>query len=402
MKIFEKFLDNLAPKFLKGGRYERWYPVYEALDTILFASNRVTKKAPHVRDAMDLKRLMSTVLIALIPCVIMAMWNTGYQANMALQAMAIDLPAGWRGSILALVGCNPSSLVSNMIHGSLYFLPIYFVTMLVGGVVELAFSIIRGHEVSEAFTVTGLLFSLILPATIPLWQVALGISFGVVFAKEVFGGVGRNFMNPALASRAFLYFAYPAQINGDKVWTAVDGFTQATPLATLAAAKPGQAMQSIDVTWSQAFFGAIPGSLGETSAFACLLGAGILLIAGIASWRIMLSMLLGGLSASLILWLVGSSTNPMFGVPPHWHMVIGSFAFGLTFMATDPVSATSTIAGKWIYGAFIGVLAILIRAVNPAFPEGVMLAILLGNVLAPLIDYFVIQANIKRRELRHG
>ena len=402
MKILEKFLDNLAPKFLKGGRFERWYPLYEALDTILYASNRVTEKAPHVRDAVDMKRIMTTVIIALIPCVIMAMWNTGHQANMALQAMGMDIPAGWRGSILAMVGSDPESLISNLVHGSLYFLPIYLVTMVVGGIWELAFNLIRGHEVSEAFMVTGLLFPLTLPATTPLWQVACGITFGVIFAKEVFGGVGRNFMNPALVSRAFIYFAYPAQITGDKVWTAVDGFTEATPLATLAAAEPGQAMQAIDITWGQAFLGTIPGSLGETSALACLLGAALLLMTRIASWRIMISMLIGGLGTSLILWLVGSSTNPLFGIPPHWHLVLGSFAFGLVFMATDPVSAANTMIGKWIYGAFIGVLAILIRVANPAFPEGVMLAILLGNVIAPLIDYFVIQANIKRRMLRHG
>ncbi len=402
MKILEKFLDNLAPKFLKGGRFERWYPLYEALDTILFASNRVTEKAPHVRDAMDMKRIMTTVLISLIPCVIMAMWNTGHQANMALQAMGLDMPAGWRGPILTMVGCDPESLVSNLVHGCLYFLPIYIVTMVVGGIWEVAFNLIRGHEVSEAFMVTGLLFPLTLPATTPLWQVAFGISFGVVFAKEVFGGVGRNFMNPALVSRAFIYFAYPAQMTGDKVWTAVDGVTEATPLATLAAAEPGQTMQSIDITWSQAFLGTIPGSLGETSALACLLGAALLLITRIASWRIMTSMLLGGLGTSLVLWLVGSSTNPLYAIPPHWHLVLGSFAFGLVFMATDPVSAANTMIGKWIYGAFIGVLTILIRVANPAFAEGVMLAILLGNVVAPLIDYFVIQANIKRRMLRHG
>jgi Na+-transporting NADH:ubiquinone oxidoreductase subunit B len=402
MKIFGKFLDKIAPKFLKGGPLERLYPLYEALDTFLFASNRVTERAPHVRDAVDMKRIMITVLLSLIPCVIMAMWNTGFQANTALQAMGIDVPAGWRGVVMAYFGCHPESLVSNLVHGSLYFLPIYLVTMIVGGIWELVFNLIRGHEMSEAFLVTGLLFPLTLPPTIPLWQVACGISFGVIFGKEVFGGVGRNFMNPALVSRAFVYFAYPAQLSGDRVWTAVDGFTQATPLGTLAAAEPAQAMQTLDITWSQAFLGTIPGSFGETSALACLLGAGILLITGIASWRIMISMLIGGLGISLVFWLMGSATNPLFNIPPHWQLVLGGFAFGLVFMATDPVSAANTMTGQWIYGLFIGVLAIVIRVANPAFPEGVMLAILLGNVLAPLIDHFVIQANIKRRILRHG
>ncbi len=402
MKFLGKLLDKIAPKFLKGGPLERLYPLYEALDTFLFASNRVTERAPHVRDAVDMKRIMITVLISLVPCVIMAMWNTGLQANAALQTMGIDVPAGWRGAVMGPVGCDPASHLSNLVHGSLYFLPIYMVTMIVGGIWELAFNLVRGHEMSEAFLVTGLLFPLTLPPTIPLWQVAAGITFGIIFAKEVFGGVGHNFMNPALVSRAFVYFAYPIQMSGDQVWTAVDGFTEATPLGTLAAAKPGQVMEALDITWSQAFLGTIPGSMGETSALACLLGAGILLITGIASWRIMISMLSGGLGISLVFWFLGSSTNPLFGIPPHWHMVLGGFAFGLVFMATDPVSAANTLTGQWIYGAFIGVLAILIRVLNPAFPEGVMLAILLGNVLAPLIDYFVVQANIKRRILRHG
>jgi len=402
MKLFERLLDRLAPKFLKGGPLERWYPLYEALDTFLFASSRVTERAPHVRDAVDMKRIMVTVLISLIPCVVMAMWNTGFQANSALASMGISIPEGWRGAVMASIGCDPASHLSNLVHGSLYFLPIYLVTMIVGGIWELVFNLIRGHEMSEAFLVTGLLFPLTLPPTIPLWQVAGGISFGIIFGKEVFGGVGRNFMNPALVSRAFIYFAYPAQISGDRVWTAVDGFTQATPLGTLAAAEPGKALEALNITWSQAFFGTIPGSLGETSTLACLLGAAMLLITRIASWRIMTSMLLGGLGISLFFWLTGSSTNPLFAVPPHWHLVLGGFAFGLVFMATDPVSAANTVTGQWVYGGFIGVLAIAIRVANPAFPEGVMLAILLGNVLAPLIDHFVVQANIKRRMLRHG
>lgn len=402
MKLIGGFLDRIAPKFKKGGALERWYPLYEAVDSFLYASGRMATGAPHVRDAVDMKRIMITVVIALLPCVYMAMWNTGLQANSALQALGIEAPAGWRGIIMARVGCNPESLVANLVHGSLYFLPVYLVTMIAGGICELIFNIIRRHEISEAFLVTGLLYPLTLPPAIPLWQAAAGIIFGIVFGKEVFGGVGRNFMNPALVARAFVFFAYPAQMSGDTVWTAVDGFTKATPLGSLAASLPGRTMQSLDVTWSQAFLGTIPGSMGETSALACLVGAFILLATGIGSWRIMTAMLLGGLGISLVFWLVGSPVNPMFGVPPHWHLVLGGFAFGLVFMATDPVSAANTVAGQWLYGLFIGSLAIVIRVLNPAFPEGVMLSILLGNILAPLLDYFVIRANIKRRMVRHG
>lgn len=402
MKSLRRYFEQIAPKFAPGGSLERWYPAFEAVDSILFGSRKKTETAPHVRDAVDMKRIMTTVVVSLIPCVIMAMWNTGYQANSALQAMNIAAPDGWRGMIMVYTGCDPSSHLANLLHGSLYFLPIYLVSLIVGGIWEMVFNIVRGHETAEAFLVTSLLFPLTLPPTIPLWQVAAGITFGIIFAKEAFGGVGRNFMNPALVSRAFIFFAYPAQMSGDRVWTAVDGYTMATPLKAVSTAQPGEAMEALGISWSQAFFGSIPGSMGETSALACLLGAAILVITGIASWRIMAAMLAGGIGISLAFWLAGSSTNPMFSLPPHWHLVLGGFAFGLVFMATDPVSAANTRTGQWVYGIFIGITAILIRAVNPAFPEGVMLAILLGNVLAPLIDYFVIQANIKRRRLRHG
>ncbi|WP_028583970.1 NADH:ubiquinone reductase (Na(+)-transporting) subunit B [Desulfogranum mediterraneum] len=402
MSLLSDLFAQLGPKFEQGGPLERWYPLYEATDSFLFHSSRVTSTAPHVRDGVDYKRIMITVIIALIPCVVMALWNTGYQANSALTQLGIPLPGGWRGQVMALVGCDPDSLLSNFIHGGLYFLPIYLVTVLVGSIWECLFNVIRGHEMSEAFLVTSLLFPLTLPATIPLWQVALGISFGVIFAKEVFGGVGRNFMNPALVSRAFIFFAYPAQISGDRVWTAVDGFTGATPIASVAAAEPGGVMTKLGFSWSQAFLGTIPGSMGETSTLACLLGVALLLVSGIASWRIMLSMALGGLAMGLLFWLWPGGDNPLMELPPHYHLVMGGFAFGLTFMATDPVSAAQTRMGQWLYGGFIGCLAITIRVANPAYPEGVMLAILLGNVLAPLLDYFVIQANIKRRAIRHG
>ena len=277
---------------------------------------------------------------------------------------------------------------------------------MVGGACEVTFSCIRGHEVNEGFLVTGFLFPLTLPPTIPLWQVALGTIFGVVIGKEVFGGTGKNFLNPALTARAFLYFAYPAESSGDAVWTVIDGFTGATPLGVLASEDPElleQGMQGIlDVTWSQAFLGTMPGSMGETSTLACLFGAAWLIVTGVGSWRIMLSVLVSGyLFASMLFWM-GSTANPMFMMPPDWHMVLGGFAFGLVFMATDPVSAAMTETGKWFYGALIGVMAILIRVINPAYPEGMMLAILFGNVFAPLIDYFVIQANIKRRLVRNA
>ena len=402
MKNLSKLMEDLGRHFEKGGRFERWYAIYEAIDSFLFGSNTRTTEAPHVRDGLDLKRIMSTVLVALIPCVAMALWNTGYQANSALAQLGLAAPEGWRGQIMLLVGCDPASTLSNVVHGALYFLPIYLVTMLVGSIWEVVFNYFRGHEFSEAFLVTGLLFTLTLPPTIPLWQVVLGISFGVVFAKEVFGGVGRNFMNPALASRAFLYFAYPAQITGNQVWTTVSGVSGATPLGILASAQPGQTMQSLDWSWGQAFLGTIPGSMGETSTLACLLGAAILLATRIASWRIMAAMLLGALACACWFWLTADGIHPLQEIPPHWHLVLGGFAFGLVFMATDPVSAAQTATGQWLYGLLIGFLCILIRVANPAYPEGVMLAILLGNVFAPLFDFFVIEANIKRRKLRHG
>ena len=353
---------------------------------------------------MDLKRIMILVVIALIPCVFMAMWNTGCQANLALQALGLAGPAGWRGAIMAAMGmhCTPDSFLANLIHGSLYFLPIYLVSLTAGGIWEVIFNLGRGHEMSEAFLVTSLLFPLTLPPTVPLWQVALGISFGIIFAKEVYGGVGRNFMNPALVSRAFLFFAYPGRMSGDTVWVGVDGLSSATALAKVAAAPAETPLAGFDFSWSDAFLGTIPGSMGETSVPACLLGATLLLVCGIASWRIMLAMLLGGLGTGLLFQITGSTANALINLPSYWHPVLGGFALGLVFMATDPVTAPHTNTGRWCYGFFIGALAILIRVINPAYPEGVMLAILLGNVFSPLFDYPVIQANIRQRRLRHG
>jgi Na+-transporting NADH:ubiquinone oxidoreductase subunit B len=409
MKPLRQFLDKIRPAFEEGGKLERLYPLFEATDTFLYTTDEVTTVEPHVRDSMDLKRIMTLVVYALTPCVFMAMWNTGYQANTAMQAMSIAAAPGWRGAVLsALVGYDPSSFLANIIHGALYFIPLYIVSVAAGGIWEVLFGIVRKEDVNEGLLVTSLIFPLTLPPTLPLWQAAqaaLGISFGVVVAKELFGGTGRNFVNPALAGRAFLYFAYPAQNSGDAVWVVVDGITGATPLAALGTTNVSTGMEAINVSWSQAFLGTIgtiPGSIGETSALACLIGAAILVVTGVGSWRIMVSMLIGGMGFAALLWTIGSDTNPMFLMPPWWHLVVGGFAFGLVFCITDPVSATLTETGKWFYGAVAGVLTILIRVINPAYPEGVMMAILLANVFAPVIDFFVLQANIKRRKLRNG
>jgi Na+-transporting NADH:ubiquinone oxidoreductase subunit B len=399
MKALRSLLDKVHPHFAEGGKLARFYPLYEAADSFIYTPGEVTDGTLHVRDAMDLKRVMITVVFALLPCFFMAMWNTGYQANTAMQLSGGSVE-GWRGLILAGLGfgANPSSLYDNLLLGASWFVPIYLVTNLVGGLWEGLFSIVRGHDINEGFLVTGSLFPLICPPTLPLWQVALGISFGVVIGKEIFGGTGKNFLNPALTGRAFLFFAYPAQISGNSVWTAVDGFSGATALSR--AAEGGVAAVTQMTSWFSAFVGTIPGSMGETSTLACLFGAVVLVVSGIGSWRIMLSGLLGAVILASLFLLVDSSTNPMFGLGPLWHLVLGGFAFGLVFMATDPVSGAMTEGGQWLYGALIGSMCILIRVINPAFPEGMMLAILFGNVFAPLIDQMVLKAHIKRR-LRH-
>jgi Na+-transporting NADH:ubiquinone oxidoreductase subunit B len=399
-----QLLDRAEEKYFAPGRpLEKFYPLFEATDTFLYSPSIVTRTTSHVRDAMDLKRLMILVWIATFPAMFAGMWNVGFQANTAYAAHPELLSAStdWHLALIRLLaGFDPASCWDNMIHGAAYFLPVYLVVFAVGGVWEVLFAIIRKHEVNEGFFVTSVLFALILPPSIPLWQAALGVSFGVVIGKEVFGGTGMNFLNPALVGRAFLFFAYPAQISGDTVWTAVDGISGATPLASAATAGISGIEQS-GISWMQAFLGVMPGSMGETSTLAILIGGAFLLITGIASWRIVLSVFLGMLGMSLIFNAIGSATNPMFALPWQWHLVLGGFAFGMMFMATDPVSASMTNTGKWIFGALIGVMVVLIRVVNPAFPEGMMLAILFGNLCAPLIDYFVIKANIKRREARH-
>ncbi len=398
MKALRNLLDQVEPLFHKGGPLEKLYAQYEMIDTFLYTPGQVTKGPTHVRDGIDLKRTMITVVAALVPCIFMAMWNTGYQANLAMQQMGAATTGEWRGIIIDIlgIGYNPSSTLANIFHGFLYFFPIFLITQMAGGLWEVLFATVRKHEINEGFLVTGMLFPLTLPPTIPLWQVAVGISFGVVLGKEVFGGTGKNFLNPALTGRAFLYFAYPAEITGDAIWVAADGFTQATPLGAVAA----DGMSAVGVTWMQAFVGSLPGSLGETSVLACLIGAFVLIASGIGSWRIIVSMILSTIVFSELLYIIGSDTNPMFQMNASWHLVLGGFAFGCVFMATDPVSAAMTETGRWIYGALIGVMTVLIRVINPAFPEGVMLAILFGNVFAPVIDHVVLQVNIKRRLAR--
>ncbi|WP_275287565.1 NADH:ubiquinone reductase (Na(+)-transporting) subunit B [Halomonas elongata] len=394
-------LDNLEPHFHKGGKYEQFYPLYEAVDTIFYTPPSVAKTTAHVRDGIDLKRIMITVWLCTFPAMFFGMWNAGWQANMAI-ADGFGAATGWREAIVMTLGGghDPGSLWGNLVLGATYFLPIYLVTFVVGGFWEVLFAIKRGHEVNEGFFVTSVLYALILPATIPLWQVALGITFGVVIGKEIFGGTGKNFLNPALTGRAFLYFAYPAQLSGDSVWVAADGFTGATALST--AYQNGMSALSDQFSWWDAFLGFMPGSIGETSTLAILIGAAVLLWTKIASWRIMLGVFLGMVVTSALFNMIGSNTNPMFAMPWYWHLVIGGFAFGMVFMATDPVSASMTNPGRLIFGALIGVMTVLIRVVNPAFPEGIMLAILFANLFAPLIDHFFVQANIKRRQRRTG
>ena len=397
MEFFRYFLEKQKKHFLEGGKLERLYFLFEATEGFFYTSGAATSTAPHIRDAIELKRVMITVVFALIPCIIMALYNTGYQANLALAKIGATSIEGWRGSILAAMHLplRPYVHASNLLIGALYFLPVYIVTIAVGGFWEVVFATSRKHEINEGFLVTSILFPLILPPMIPLWQVALGISFGVVIGKEIFGGTGMNILNPALTGRAFLFFAYPGNISGDKVWVAVDGISKATPLAEL--------KSSLELTFTvkDAFWGLIPGSMGETSVFACLLGAAVLVITGVASWRIMVSGLAGFVGMAYLFNLIGSSTNPMFAVSPLVHLVVGSFAFGLVFMATDPVTAPMTDSGRYVYGFLIGVLVVLIRVVNPAFPEGVMLAILFMNVFAPIIDRIFVNMNIKRRLLRN-
>lgn len=391
MKFLQDKFDSIKPHFEKGGKWEKFYPLYEGHRTIFFRPDIVTKsRGVQVRDAGDLKRMMMTVIIAMIPCLIFGMWNVGHQHFLA-------------------TGVADAALLDKFLIGALKVLPIVAVSYGVGLGVEFTFCVIRNHPVEEGFLVSGMLIPLVMPASIPLWQVALATVFAVIIGKEVFGGTGMNILNVALLARAFLYFAYPSQISGD-VWTylgdatPVDAFSGATMLSygAEAAANGTDMMAAVGNHWYSGMFdffnlflGAIPGSIGETSTLMCLIGAVILVGTGVGSWKIIVSVFGGAFAMGLLFNLAGA--NSFMLMPAHYHLVIGGLAFGAVFMATDPVSAAHTETGKWIYGFLIGVLTVLIRVVNPAYPEGIMLAILFMNVFAPLIDYFVVEANKKRR-----
>ncbi len=396
----KKFIEDIEPSFEKGGKLEKWFPLYEAIATALYTPGYVNKGKTHVRDSIDLKRIMITVWLAVFPAMFWGMYNIGFQAVEALAA-GYAIPDTWQTALFAMLGGTlnaDSGCFSMMFYGAMFFVPIYVTTFVVGIFWEVLFASVRDHEVNEGFFVTSILFALIVPATIPLWQVAIGITFGVVIAKEVFGGTGKNFLNPALAGRAFLFFAYPAEISGDTVWVAADGFSGATALS---AANQGLIDYSMNADWWDAFWGFIPGSTGEVSTFMILLGGFYILYKGIASWRIVLGVFGGMVATAFLFNAIGSDTNNLFAMPWYWHLVTGGFAFGMMFMATDPVSASFTNKGKYWFGALVGIMVVLIRVVNPAFPEGMMLAILFANLFAPLFDYFVVQGNIKRRLARN-
>ena len=406
--LFEKYEHHFEP----GGKLEKYYVLYEAVSTVFYTPGTVTRGRSHVRDTIDLKRMMILVWLAVFPAMFWGMYNVGDQAIPALHSLYSGaelqqvLASDWHYSLAQFLGASlapDAGWASKMLLGAVYFLPIYLVVFLVGGFWEVLFAMIRGHEINEGFFISSILFALIVPPTMPLWQAALGITFGVVIAKEIFGGTGRNFLNPALAGRAFLFFAYPAQISGDLVWTAADGFSGATPLSQWATGGEHALMNTVTgepITWMQAFIGNMPGSIGEVSTLMIFIGGAFIMFFRIASWRIVAGVMLGMIAISALFNAIGSDTNPLFAMPWHWHMVLGGFAFGMIFMATDPVSASFTDKGKWAYGILIGVMCVLIRVVNPAYPEGMMLAILFANLFAPLFDYLVVQANIKRRKAR--
>jgi len=377
MNLLRKYIDKNKPLFQKGGKFEKLGSTFGAFETFLFTPNHTSRSGVHIHDSIDLKRTMIMVVIALVPALLFGSWNIGYQNGLAF---GIE-----------------RSLMANFFFGFFKMLPILIVSYVVGLGIEFISAQIRGHEVNEGYLVSGILIPLIVPITTPLWMVALAVAFAVIFGKEIFGGTGYNIMNVALIARAFLFFAYPSQMSGDLVWiegltkqTAIDGFSGATPLAQMA-----QGATTNMASVSDLFFGFIPGSIGETSKFAILIGAAILIISGIASWKIMLSTVVGALSIGLLCNLL--AVNEYMAIPAYYHLLVGGFAFGAVFMATDPVTAPHTEKGKWIYGFLIGTFMVLIRVFNPAYPEGMMLAILLLNVWSPLIDYFVVQGHIKHR-----
>jgi len=396
-------IEKVEPDFEAGGKYEKFYALYEAAATIFYTPGKVNKANTHVKDSIDLKRIMIFVWMATFPAMFYGMYNIGAQAHEAILAGAGTLPDIWQSALFTMLGGSMDASTgwfSMLAYGACFFVPIYATTFIVGGFWEVLFASVRKHEINEGFFVTSVLFSLTLPATIPLWQVALGITFGVVIAKEIFGGTGRNFLNPALSGRAFLYFAYPAQISGDQVWVAADGYSGATWLTQGA----NGTLEYTSENFIQAFLGNIPGSVGEVSTLMILIGGLFIMYLGIASWRIVSGVALGAAGFGLLLNIIGGgeASNAMMNMPWYFHFVIGGLAFGMFFMATDPVSAAFTNQGKWFYGIFIGFMTVFIRALNPAFPEGIMLAILFANLWAPLFDYFVAQSNIKRRLSRVG
>jgi Na+-transporting NADH:ubiquinone oxidoreductase subunit B len=385
-----KLLLKVRPNFEEGGRFRYFWAIYEATETILFSTDERTKSGPHIRDHLDIKRVMILVVVALLPCYVFGMINVGYQSALA----------------------NGESRLwwENAFTGFKIILPIIIITFISGAFWEILFAVVRKHEISEGFLVTCALIPLIMPPTIPLWQVSVATTFGIVIGKEIFGGVGMNIFNPALVARAFIFFAYPGDISGDKVWIlGPDGYSGATALAVPAATQNEQAIPLLnsvtqfDFSWINMFLGWIPGSVGETSKLIIIIGAIFLIITGIASWRVMVGAVIGLISTSFLTNILALySTNSMLTIPPHYHLVMGSFAFGITFMATEPVTGAHTDTGRWIYGICIGVLTVIIRAINPAYPEGVMLAILLMNAFASLIDYFVVRSNIRNRMKRYA
>ncbi|MDP6570173.1 MAG: NADH:ubiquinone reductase (Na(+)-transporting) subunit B [Candidatus Marinimicrobia bacterium] len=388
MKILRNILDKIEPHFLGNGKYHKLYPLYEMADTFLFTPSDKTKNGPHVRDAIDIKRVMSFVVIAMLPALLFGIYNIGRQID------------------------SSGDIFTTFLAGLPVVLPIILVSYTVGGFWEMLFAVTRKHEINEGFLVTGMLIPLVMPPTIPLWMVAVATSFGVVIGKEIFGGTGYNIFNPALVARAFIFFAYPGAISGDAVWAIaknregfIDGISQATPLLQASAEQGVQALELIkgQFSWWDMFYGFIPGSIGETSTLAIIIGGLFLLFTGIGNWRIMAGTLLGMvLTAKLtnIFAVAVSSENPMLYLPAEYHFVMGGFAFGMVFMATDPVSASQTDKGRWMYGILIGFMCVIIRSINPAYPEGMMLAILFANAFAPLIDYFVMKSHIKQRVKR--
>ncbi|CDU10906.1 NADH:ubiquinone reductase (Na(+)-transporting) subunit B [Vibrio coralliirubri] len=407
MKL-NKWLEGVSPQFEAGGKYEKLYPVYEAFATIFYTPGNVNRGITHVRDSIDLKRIMILVWLATFPAMFWGMYNVGHQSVLALTSsyqlneLASIIESSWHlswafGDAQSLVA---SGWASQMLLGALYFLPVYATVFVVGGFWEVLFAVVRKHEVNEGFFVSSVLFALILPPTIPLWQAALGITFGIVVAKELFGGTGRNFLNPALAGRAFLYFAYPANMSGGLVWVAADGYSGATPLSQWYEGGSTSLINNMTgeaITWMDAFVGNIPGSMGEVSSLLIMLTGLILIATKIASWRIVAGVIIGLVVTSSLMNWIGSETNSMFSMPFYWHFVLGGVAFGTFFMATDPVSAAFTNQSKWAYGILIGMMTVGIRVLNPAYPEGIMLAILFANLFAPLFDFVVKEQNIKRR-----